>query len=82
MAGHRTHDYRYYLNYHFPKSSRGRTPAPVRVPSLSAEGCLRQVFVLPFCALHSSVYLARLLLLLDRSRTDTWGTSLCFFSTV
>ena len=23
MAGHRTHDYRYYLNYHFPKSSRG-----------------------------------------------------------
>jgi len=31
---------------------------------------------------HSSVCLARLLLLPDRSRADTWGTSLCFFSTV
>jgi hypothetical protein len=82
MARHRIHDHHQNLAYHFPKSSRGSTPAPVRASSLSAEGGLRQVFVLLFCAVRSSVYLARPLLLLDLSQTDTWCTSRCSFSIV
>ena len=82
MTWHRIHGHHQNLAYHFPKSSLGSTPAPVRASSLSAEGCLCQVFVLLFCAVRSSVCLARPLLLLDRPRTDTWGTSRCFFSTV
>ena len=82
MAWHRIHDHHQNLDYHYPKSSRDSTPAPVHASSLSAEGCLCQVLVLLFCAVRSSVCLARLLLLLDRSRTDIWGTSRCVFSTV
>ena len=82
MAWHRIRDHHQNLNCHFPKGSRDSTPAPVSASSPSAEGCLCQVLVLPFCAVHSCVCLARLLLLPDRSRTDTWGTSRCVFSTV
>jgi hypothetical protein len=80
MAQHRIHDHYQNLAYHFPESSHGNTPALVRASSLSVEGGLRQVFVLLFCAVRSSVYLARPLLSLDLSQTDTWCTSRCFFS--
>ncbi len=79
MTRHHIHDHHQNLAYHFPKNSRGSTPAPVRASSLSDEGCLRQVFVLLFCAVRSSVCLARPLLMLDLSRTDTWGTSRCSY---
>ena len=40
MAWHRIHDHHQNLDYHYPKSSRDSTPAPVHASSLSAEGCL------------------------------------------